>query len=281
MGYSRYRHDPEGERLPIKLDPTSNGEFVPQPLQSYELAAIDQAQRAASDNARRRGVGRRAYMISDSAAASTLLAINATAAGRGRTGGYYDLDPSAGNDEDAAAAVLSGDEFIFDVQNHAINPNGPWRTSPGGPKMIGQLKQAWAHHSPNGDEYGYLNFMDGDHYVKDMFLITDTHTACMSVQATNHEDESLRIEDADMIRTLVERLGQGSRLLLHGKALPNFPGDFDNMTELRERWGVAAWKVYTQLGMAPDHIGYDLNDKSYHSVCGEIARAGREHHLRA
>ena len=28
----RYRNDPDGRRLPIKLDATSNGEYVPIPL---------------------------------------------------------------------------------------------------------------------------------------------------------------------------------------------------------------------------------------------------------
>ena len=127
-------------------------------------------------------------------------------------------------------------------------------------KEIGQLKTAFSYQTPQEGEYTYLNFMDGDHYVKDMFLDSDTHTACMSVPATNHEDESLRIEDSDMIRTLVERLGHGRRLLIHGKVLPNFPGDLDKMDELVHRWNVAAWKIYTQLGMAPDYVGYDMDD---------------------
>jgi len=33
------RIDPEGKRLPIKLDSTSNGEFVPVPLSSANRAA--------------------------------------------------------------------------------------------------------------------------------------------------------------------------------------------------------------------------------------------------
>ena len=33
------RHDPEGHRLPIKIDPTSNGEYVPVPLDATNRAA--------------------------------------------------------------------------------------------------------------------------------------------------------------------------------------------------------------------------------------------------
>ena len=32
--------DPQGKRLPIKLDSTSNGEFIPVPLSSTNRAAI-------------------------------------------------------------------------------------------------------------------------------------------------------------------------------------------------------------------------------------------------
>ena len=51
--------DPEGKRLPIKLDSTSNGEFVPIPLDAMNRRANRLAQEWASENASRRGLGRR------------------------------------------------------------------------------------------------------------------------------------------------------------------------------------------------------------------------------
>jgi hypothetical protein len=56
--------DPDGERLPIKLDATSNGEFVPVPLDATGRAANRLARRWASENAKRRGVSRRDFMVS-------------------------------------------------------------------------------------------------------------------------------------------------------------------------------------------------------------------------
>ena len=35
----KHRIDPDGVRLPIKLDTTSNGEFLPVPLSSVNLVA--------------------------------------------------------------------------------------------------------------------------------------------------------------------------------------------------------------------------------------------------
>ena len=99
-------NDPDGTRLPIKLDSTSNGEFSPIPLDGANRRANELAQRAASENARRLGIGRRAFMVSAMGAASTLLAFNAANAAAGRTGGSFILDSSAALDADAAAAVL-------------------------------------------------------------------------------------------------------------------------------------------------------------------------------
>ena len=68
--------DPEGTRLPIKLDPTSNGEYVPVPLAPANLAANRLAQEYATANARKLGISRRKFLISSCGAASTLLAFN-------------------------------------------------------------------------------------------------------------------------------------------------------------------------------------------------------------
>jgi predicted TIM-barrel fold metal-dependent hydrolase len=267
----RYRHDPDGARLPVKIDTTSNGEFTPQPLKAYEEIALEAAQAAATENAARRGEGRRDYMVSASAVAATLLALNDQAQARGRTGGFYALSPETALDEAAAAEVVEGGEFVFDVQNHAVNPNGPWRERPGA-EPYRALARKNSPHSAEPGEYDYLNYMDGEHYIKDVFLDSDTDVAAMSVHACDDLDEPLAIEDAAAIRTLADRLGQG-RLLLHGKALPNFPGDLEKIVALKERWGVSAWKVYTQLGPEPGAPGYSLDDEAVMTPFIERSRA--------
>ena len=49
--------DPEGTRLPIKLDSTSNGEYVPLPLAPANLAANRLAHEYATANARAKVLG--------------------------------------------------------------------------------------------------------------------------------------------------------------------------------------------------------------------------------
>src|ERR1051325_5420054 len=68
------RIDPDGKRLPIKLDSTSNGEFVPVPLSGTNRAANRLAHEAASDFSKKLGFTRRKFLVSSCGAASTLLA---------------------------------------------------------------------------------------------------------------------------------------------------------------------------------------------------------------
>ncbi|MDR6861448.1 hypothetical protein, partial [Variovorax guangxiensis] len=65
--------DPEGKRLPIKLDSTSNGEFAPVSLWPANIEANRFAHEAAATNAKRLGCSKRAFLTSSCGAASTLL----------------------------------------------------------------------------------------------------------------------------------------------------------------------------------------------------------------
>ena len=89
--FKRFRHDPDGTRLPIKLDATTNGEFAPIPLGPMHVLARRLAFEAATKNARRLALSRRAFLVSACGAATTLLAMNAAYAASGRRGGYFDL----------------------------------------------------------------------------------------------------------------------------------------------------------------------------------------------
>ncbi len=235
--------DPQGARLPIKLDAASNGEFSPIPLDATSRRANDLAQARASDNARRLGISRRAFMVSAMGAASTLLAFNAANADAGRSGGYFDLDRTAALDAGAAGEALGGREFVFDVQGHFVGAHGIGRTGLG----------------------------DSDQFIKDIFLDSDTDMMVLSFIPSRREKELLTIREADETRRIVAELEGSHRLLLHGRANPNQPGDLDGMDELAERWGVVAWKCYTQWG--PDGEGFFLDDEATGIRLIEKARA--------
>ncbi|HSA88978.1 MAG TPA: amidohydrolase family protein [Burkholderiales bacterium] len=218
--------DPQGRRLPIKLDSTSNGEFVPVPLAPANRAANRLAHAAASENAKRLGLSRRQFLISSCGAASTLLAFNAA---HGSAGGFYDLAPEAALDGELARVQTGAakPELIFDVQGHFID-------------------------SPKGNPKNHEAF------IKDVFMDSDTDLMVLSFVPSTRDSEPVTIEAADAVRRIVERLEGTHRLLLHGRVNPNQPGDLEGMDELAQKWGVSAWKTYTQYG--PGGKGYFLSD---------------------
>jgi predicted TIM-barrel fold metal-dependent hydrolase len=228
------RVDPEGKRLPIKLDSTSNGEFEPVPLWPANLEANRLAHEAASIFSRKLSLSRRQFLSSACGAASTLLAFNSANAAAGKTGGFFDLPQEAALDEQLARAQLGAakSEFIFDVQGHFIDrPDG--RTKAGNPK---------------GPET----------FIQDVFMDSDTDLMVLSFVPSTKQNEPVPIEAADAVRRIVDRLEGTHRLLLHGRVNPNQPGDLEGMDELKEKWGVSAWKTYTQYG--PGGKGYFLSD---------------------
>lgn len=236
--------DPDGTRLPIKLDSTSNGEFVPIPLGPTNRRANALAHQWASENARRTGLSRRGFMVSACGAASTLLAFNAAYAAAKRTGGYYDLPQLAAVDPDAAMEKLGRREFVFDVQGHFVGRHGLGRTGLGG----------------------------ADKFIKDIFLDSDTDMMVLSFIPSRREKELLTIQEADAVRRIVAKMKGTKRLLIHGRVNPNQPGDVDGMDELAEKWGVVAWKCYTQWG--PDGQGFFLTDDIAIAMIEKARRLG-------
>ena len=235
--------DPEGKRLPIKLDSTSNGAFVPIPLDATNRRANQLAQRSASENAKRRGVDRRAFMVSACGAASALLALNAANATSGRTGGFFELEQVAAVDPGVALDRLGGREFVFDVQGHFVGQHGLGQTG------LGDAKQ----------------------FIKDIFLDSDTDMMVLSFIPSRREKELLTIQEADEVRRIIDEMEGTHRLLIHGRVNPNQKGDLEAMDELAEKWGVSAWKCYTQWG--PDGRGFFLHDEDTGLVMIEKARA--------
>ena len=220
-------NDPQGRRLPIKLDSTSNGEFVPVPLSPANRAANHLAHAAATENAKRRALSRREFLISSCGAASTLLAFNAA---HGRATGFYDLAPEAALDDQLARAQTGAakQELIFDVQGHFVD-------------------------SPKGNPKNHEVF------IKDVFMDSDTDLMVLSFVPSTREAEPVTIEAADAVRRIVDRLEGTHRLLLHGRVNPNQRGDLEGMDELAQKWRVSAWKTYTQYG--PGGRGYFLSDE--------------------
>jgi predicted TIM-barrel fold metal-dependent hydrolase len=266
------RHDPEGRRLPVKLDTTTNGEFSPIPLSPANVAANRLARERAGHNARRLGMKRRDFLITSCGAATTLLAFNAANAAAGKTGGRFALAAEAGLDPAAAAQSLQGREFIFDVQGHFVSPDGAWLAKAAkDARPFSQMPKAGCALGEKPGERSYLQCLGPQEFIKDIFLDSDTDMMVLSFVPSRTDAEPVTIQEADAVRRIVDELEGTHRLLLHGRVNPNQPGDIDRMEELAKRWGVSAWKTYTQWG--PDGKGYFLSDEATGVPFIEKARA--------
>jgi predicted TIM-barrel fold metal-dependent hydrolase len=256
-----FRNDPDGRRLPVKLDSTSNGEYAPIPLEPVHREARHVAMEAATTNAKRLGLARRQFLVSACGAATALLGMNAAYARAGRTGGYYDISPIAALDDAVARSVVDGGEFIFDVQGHFVNPTGAWleRLKPGERplRFATDDPRCKPHEGPG--ELDYLRCIGPDQFVKDVFMDSDTDLMVLSFVPSTFEREPLKIEEAEATAAIVERLEGTHRLYLHGRVNPNQAGDLERMDALAQGHKVSAFKTYTQWG--PDGKGFWLDDE--------------------
>ena len=246
------RHDPDGSRLPIKLDTATNGEFAPTPLDPISKVANKLAHEKVGTAARKLGMGRRAYLVTSCGAAATLAAMNETFAAAGKTGGSFEIPGEAAFEIEAADSVVTGDEFIFDVQLHHVNPKGTWRKGGAGNAFVGFAQNQVA--CTAADQIECLN---GENMLREVFLDSDTTAAVLS-SVPSAPDNPLLVSEAAETRALAAKLQGSPRLLIHGLCHPNFPGHVEGMDDVLKNYKIAGWKTYTQWG--PDGKGFWLDD---------------------
>ena len=254
------KHDAEGLRLPIKLDSTSNGEFAPVPLQPVHEWANRLALNQADRLARRASTSRRSFLASACGAVSTLLSFNQAYAAAGKRGGFYQLSAEAAEDQSLAAAEIAGDEFIFDVQGHFVNPTGAWtRRLPEGARPLSFPDTSGCAAAALPGNLDHLQCLGPDAFIQDIFLDSDTDLTVLSFVPSTRASEPLTIEEAAATAAVVEKMQGTHRLYLHGRVNPNQAGDVEDMQRLASSFKIAAWKTYTQWG--PERKGFFMDDE--------------------
>jgi predicted TIM-barrel fold metal-dependent hydrolase len=235
--------------LPIKFGPCSNGEFVPPPLSQLEREAIKRARHASDENARRLGMSRAAFLRSVCGAATTLLALHGCAADAGKLlGGGWDVPREAALEEDAARAVLAGDEFVFDVQGHFLEYDLMRRTS-GQPFFGSVFPQVDC-----GDDDPRACF-SREVFLEDFLLRSDTSMVTISALPIAPEGSPLSQAIMDDARVTAALVTGWEPVLLHAQVLPNYgrlQDNLDLMEDNANRYPIAAWKVFTHF---PDAFG--------------------------
>ena len=209
--------------------------------------ANSEAELRIGEHAKRVGLGRRAFLQSLCGAATTFLTLNDAFAAIGNTGGLFRLPKESAFETAAAAEALAGDEFIFDVQTHMVDPTGAWRSSAG--KYWEQILANFPQGSC-GDE-DPVDCFSAEKFIKHVFMDSDTDLAVLSFVPELPENNPLSLEEADRVRVLVDQM-EGARA-----AVPPRHGDSECGPEIAplqlmkdavDRYPIAAWKCYTQWG---------------------------------
>jgi hypothetical protein len=230
--------------LPIKLNPCSNGEFLPPRPTPLVREAVRRARRDAEEQARRLGLSRRRFLLSSLGAATTLAALSACsqdeAGNRNESpGGTYAVPPEATSEADAAYAALGGEELVFDVQTHFLDANHDIPDL----GISGSFPQGQCGEQDARDCYSV------DKYLDLMFNKSDTDMIVIS--ALPFAGSPL---NPDVMRRTIEvadRLCGTGRTFMQGEAHPSLGSITqltENMTQLRGTLPVAAWKTYCHAG---------------------------------
>ncbi|HEX2265796.1 MAG TPA: hypothetical protein VHH14_05890, partial [Solirubrobacterales bacterium] len=231
----------EDPGLPIKFGPVSNGEYDPHPLPPVLLETERRAREATAENAKRRGISRREFLLSAAGAATTLFVLNACtrdeARRAGRTpGGGYEISPEATIDEEIALEEVGGDEFVFDVQGHLLEYD---LDSP----EPGQWFGAGYPQARCGEEDPRACFTTS-HFLDEVFLRSDTAMAVLSAIPVGSLPGGPL--DAEVMRAALRQADQlcgDGRLLMQAHAAPTaepLEAQLEAMGDLAARYPVAA-----------------------------------------
>ncbi len=237
---------------PIPFRSGSNGEFVPRPETERDRRAERTYWREVNERSRRLGLSRREFTTSILGTATALGVINQVygcGEGEGTPGGSYGVGGDMMMDPDACEP-LTGDEFIFDVQTHHVNPTGAWRdTNPGMEVFLASLAQASCGESDAVECY------NTDHYIREMFINSDTTMAVLSSLPAEPGQNPLESPEMRDAADLVNKLADSQRAVIHGQVLPEQgSAQLDGMENLLGQYDIAAWKVYTSFN------GWRLDD---------------------
>jgi len=226
---SRKKSSPDESVVsPIAFKPCSNGEFCPTPETPRDVRAHHRFLELVEEHSRRLAVSRRDFARSSCGSIAALMVLNevygCSSAPGVKTDGIqcYDLLPSMLEDQAQAAAHLTGDEFILDVQVHSASPLTPWRDSP----------------LPTTAE----------NFVREIFVDSDTTVACLSGAPNARPVGEPNAEARHLLQEVIDRIG-GPRLIFHVNAdPPRGASELDYMEATAAAYNVAAWKVYPHVG---------------------------------
>ena len=273
--------DPYGTRLPIKLDTTSNGEFVPVPLSRANLAANRLAHEAATRNAKRLGLSRRGV-----SRVRVRRGEHAPRVQRRQRGGRQARRLLRARARGRARAAARRGEARRQASSSSTCRGTSWtRTAPGcasaPPDAFKWSPKAACAFAKEPGPRSHLA-LPRARGVREGRVPRQRHRPdgavlrALAARRRAARRSRRRTRCAGSSTACRARTG----CCVHGRVNPNQPGDVEAMDELAGSAGrCSAWKTYTQFG--PGGKGFFLSDDVGIALHREGARARRQGHLRA
>jgi predicted TIM-barrel fold metal-dependent hydrolase len=225
--------------VPIPTQIASNEEFIPPPQSPQQKAVESRTLAIAEAQARRHGLTRRQFLRTGSGMAAALLAMNEV------FGHCFEVEAAEAADPHAYRERWPKDQFIFDVQTHHVDVAPPWYENTPDGQVVNRFFRSLRPEA--GSLKGALELMNRDHYVKEMFLDSDTVMAIISGVPTATWDRNPLPPDR-MVETRrhVNDLAASQRVLSHGLLRPNLgKPELEEMERQVRLLKIDAWKLYT------------------------------------
>ena len=189
--------------------------------------------------AKKLGLSRRRFLQTTGGMAVAMLAYNEV------FGKTYDVDPIEALDPAAYAEKWPKNEFIFDNQTHHVDVESRWfETTDVGKQAAAFLRNFRRKANSTAEPLALLN---QTHYVKELFMDSDTVMAIISGVPTSEWRENILPPDKMVdTRNAINRLAGGSqRMLSHGLLRPNMgKAEIEEMDRQAKVLKIDSWKMY-------------------------------------
>lgn len=223
---------------PIPTRIVSNEEFVPVP-QSPEQREVELRLWAIAETAANRlGMTRRDFLRTGCGMAAALVAMNQV------FGPCYQVDADEVTDPEKARERWPKNEFIFDIQTHHVDIERQWYDDTREGRWFKNFVRALRPAATVDESIERLNL---DHYVKELFLDSDTVMAVISgVPTRDWNKNPLPPDLMAATRDYVNKLAGSERVLAHGLMRPNLgKSELDEIERQIKELRISAWKMYT------------------------------------